>query len=168
VFGTARVHLYAQPGVVSAEDAKDNTIYLENTRGVLFEAAMEARDARLRQARVRYGAALTGQAPSSVGLMGLLDLSGYLEATVFRSAFFSNARIPGTGDTRGTAWGGGAGASVLWHTASFGLLMDFNAALNRPELPDSSHCAEPVRVSQYDLVQRGNGLIRTLSDLLLA
>jgi hypothetical protein len=130
VFGTARVHWFAPPGTWRTRDDNGNALYLENTRGATLEAAVEARDARLRQLRLRAGSALGDRTVAHAHM----DASAYVEGTVFRSAFFSNAKILGTESTRGTAWGGGVGGNVIFHGPSIGLVMDVNAAFNRPEL----------------------------------
>jgi hypothetical protein len=130
VFGTARLHLLTSREIEKARNSSEAPIYLENTTGVLLEGAVEARDARLRYARLRYATSVAGPGVK----FGIFELAGYLEATVFRSAFFSNTKVLGTGNRRGTAWGGGLGVTSLLHTMNFGIVFDASAGFNRPEL----------------------------------
>lgn len=133
VFATARVHLLSARPLESLDrvsKGKRTTMAdAESTAGFLAEGSLEARDARLRHARVRY---TTGIAGRDDGVW--LSANAYAEATVFRSAFFSNSKVLGTDTPRGTAWGAGAGADCFVQSRTIGLSFQVNAAWNRPEL----------------------------------
>jgi hypothetical protein len=141
--GSARVHVFSESEAQLRDADTDEATNGLHTRGATLEASVEARDARFRHGRFRYGHSFAGVREISGSHIAI---TGYLESTVFRSAFFARDIKPENGNTRGTAWGGGFGSNFLLHFPWFGLSFDGLLAFNRPELlqiiPSAQNCLE--------------------------
>jgi hypothetical protein len=130
--GTARVHLFSAPDPMNSYDSETSEISAgSQSSGATLEASVEARDARFRHGRFRYGSSV---AFASEQWDRQVEAAGYVEGTVFRSAFFSNGINRDTAERRGTAWGGGVGFNMLLHTPHYGFTADGLLGFNRPEL----------------------------------
>jgi hypothetical protein len=100
--------------------------------GPTGEVSVEARDARLRHARLRFDARRDHVMVSDdAGHVSFFRAGAYAETTVFRSRFFEESR---PGSPRPTSVGLGAGALFDLEVRPFAFGLDLHAMVNRPEL----------------------------------